>query len=316
MNDDDRSGALSEDLDLAGAFRSVRDVYDGTNAESNLTLQRALFRTRARERRRSFARWVVLPAAAVLVASTAWAGVTGRLTPALSVVLESLHAERTPPAAHDAATASAGTPRPSNAEPASEPRVAPAPASAELAPEPAAAPSLAVEPPLASAPSLASEPSLASAPSRAAEPPRKGASAALAPPSTASSRSPTATASRAAEPAAAAAPSASVDSAAAAPSASASDPHAALFAEAHRLHFTERDPARALAAWDRYLAVAPDGRFSPEARYNRALALVRLGRHAEATSELAAFARGAYGSYRRDDAQSLLDALARDASSP
>ncbi|MCW5837371.1 MAG: hypothetical protein KIS78_33560, partial [Labilithrix sp.] len=137
MNDDDRSGALSEDLDLAGAFRSVRDVYDGTNAESNLTLQRALFRTRARERRRSFARWVVLPAAAVLVASTAWAGVTGRLTPALSVVLESLHAERTPPAAHDAATASAGTPRPSNAEPASEPRVAPAPASAELAPEPA-----------------------------------------------------------------------------------------------------------------------------------------------------------------------------------
>lgn len=299
MNDDDRSGALSEDLDLAGAFRSVRDVYDGTNAESNLTLQRALFRTRARERRRSFARWVVLPAAAVLVASTAWAGVTGRLTPALSVVLESLHAERTPPAAHDAATASAGTPRPSNAEPASEPRVAPAPASAELAPEPAAAPSLASEPPRASAPSLASEPSLA------AEPPRKGASAALAPPSTASPRSPTATASRAAEPAAAAAPSAS-----------APDPHAALFAEAHRLHFTERDPARALAAWDRYLAVAPDGRFSPEARYNRALALVRLGRHAEATSELAAFARGAYGSYRRDDAQSLLDALARDASSP
>ncbi|MCW5836592.1 MAG: hypothetical protein KIS78_29615, partial [Labilithrix sp.] len=142
-------------------------------------------------------------------------------------------------------------------------------------------------------------------PSLAAEPPRKGASAALAPPSTASPRSPTATASRAAEPAAAAAPSAS-----------APDPHAALFAEAHRLHFTERDPARALAAWDRYLAVAPDGRFSPEARYNRALALVRLGRHAEATSELAAFARGAYGSYRRDDAQSLLDALARDASSP
>ncbi|MBX3223183.1 MAG: hypothetical protein KF795_21910, partial [Labilithrix sp.] len=99
-----------------------------------------------------------------------------------------------------------------------------------------------------------------------------------------------------------------------APSASAPDPHAALFAEAHRLHFTERDPARALAAWDRYLAAAPDGRFAPEARYNRALALVRLGRLVEAKPELRAFASGAYGDYRRDEAKALLDALARDGS--
>ncbi|MBX3211621.1 MAG: hypothetical protein KF850_06280 [Labilithrix sp.] len=101
-----------------------------------------------------------------------------------------------------------------------------------------------------------------------------------------------------------------------APAISAPDPHAALFAEAHRLHFSERAPARALAAWDRYLAVAPEGRFAPEARYNRALALVRLGRHVEAMPELAAFASGAHGSYRRDDAKALLDALARDASPP
>jgi hypothetical protein len=105
-------------------------------------------------------------------------------------------------------------------------------------------------------------------------------------------------------------------SAAVAPVASASDPHAALFAEAHRLHFTERDPARALAAWDRYLDAAPAGRFAPEARYNRALALVRLGRRVEAQKELAVFANGMYGDYRREEARALLDALARDAARP
>ena len=67
---------------------------------------------------------------------------------------------------------------------------------------------------------------------------------------------------------------------------SAADPNATLFAEAHRLHFTEHDPARAVAAWDRYLAAAPRGKFAHEARYNRALALVRVGRHAEAKQEL------------------------------
>lgn len=99
---------------------------------------------------------------------------------------------------------------------------------------------------------------------------------------------------------------------AASASASESDPNAALFADAHRVHFAERDPARALAAWDRYLAAAPSGRFAPEARYNRALSLVRLGRQAEAKTELTAFANGAYGEYRRSEARALLDAMSRD----
>ncbi|MBX3201853.1 MAG: hypothetical protein KF894_27205, partial [Labilithrix sp.] len=155
MNDDDRSGDLSEDLDLAGAFRSVRDAYDGTNAESNLTLQRALFRTRTRERRRSFTRWVVLPAAAVLVASTAWAGVTGRLTPAVGAMLEALHAERPPSSAHDAppaVNARAGTAPPSSAEPAPDPHEEPT-ASAAEPPDVAAPPASAAEPSSVAAPS-------------------------------------------------------------------------------------------------------------------------------------------------------------------
>jgi hypothetical protein len=86
---------------------------------------------------------------------------------------------------------------------------------------------------------------------------------------------------------------------------------AALFAEAHRAHFEERDPKRALEAWDRYLALFRDGRFAPEARYNRALTLARLGRKVEAADALRPFANGAYGDYHRADARSLIDALSR-----
>ncbi len=83
----------------------------------------------------------------------------------------------------------------------------------------------------------------------------------------------------------------------------------ALYTAAHRHHFVERNPGAALAAWDTYLRAAPRGRLAVEARYNRALCLVRLGRTAEAEAALEGFARGAYGGYRRTEAQALLDAM-------
>lgn len=88
------------------------------------------------------------------------------------------------------------------------------------------------------------------------------------------------------------------------------DPTLALYRVAHAAHFVERDPARALAAWDAYLSAAPNGQFAPEARYNRALSLVRLGRNEEARRALEPFAQGAYGSYRKSEASSLLAHLA------
>lgn len=271
------------DDDLKAAFRSVRDEYDGTNAESNSTLQRALFRTRTRERRTRVTRWVVLPIAAVLAASTAWAGMTGKL-PAVGSLLESFHTERTPPT----------PPLPLSPQPASS--LAAAEPIAETPPVEVASVAAPVEPAPETAPvQEPARPTVAPSPIATARPsPSIGVA-----------------------PAAVDAPAHSSEPApVAAPTASAPDPHAALFAEAHRLHFIDRDPARALAAWDRYLVAAPNGRFAPEARYNRALALVRLGRHAEAQAELAAFASGTYGSYRREEAKALLDALTRDASRP
>jgi hypothetical protein len=80
-----------------------------------------------------------------------------------------------------------------------------------------------------------------------------------------------------------------------------------LFRRAQSLH-KARD-ARALAAWDAYLRVADKGVLVPEARYNRALCLVRLGRSAEARSALQPFAHGAYGDYRRAEARALLAKL-------
>ncbi len=84
----------------------------------------------------------------------------------------------------------------------------------------------------------------------------------------------------------------------------------ALYHAAHEAHFAKKDPTLALAAWDAYLAAAgPSGRFSLEARYYRAISLIRLGRSAEARTALESFARGEYGEYRRDDARRLLESL-------
>jgi outer membrane biosynthesis protein TonB len=59
-----------------------------------------------------------------------------------------------------------------------------------------------------------------------------------------------------------------------------------LYATAHHLHFQQHDMAAALAAWDRYLAAAPDGALAPEARFNRVVALVKLARWSEAARAL------------------------------
>ncbi len=78
---------------------------------------------------------------------------------------------------------------------------------------------------------------------------------------------------------------------------------------AHHAHFVIGDAQAALAAWDAYLAYAPDGRFALEARYNRALCLVRLQRWQEAQDALAPFASGAHGNYRRKEASALLSRI-------
>jgi TolA-binding protein len=86
-----------------------------------------------------------------------------------------------------------------------------------------------------------------------------------------------------------------------------------LYQRAHELYFHGRDYEAALAAWDRYLADEPHGQFVVEARYNRALCLVRLGRLDDARQALDPFARGEVSppGYRRNEAAMLIEKIDR-----
>lgn len=83
------------------------------------------------------------------------------------------------------------------------------------------------------------------------------------------------------------------------------DPDLALYRKAHELHFHEASAARALAAWEEYLKAFPHGTFAPEARFNRAICLLRLGWHERARLELEKIAENPSGPFARE-AQSIL----------
>jgi TolA-binding protein len=87
------------------------------------------------------------------------------------------------------------------------------------------------------------------------------------------------------------------------------DAEDALYALAHRAHFVTHDPAAALSAWDSYLASYPRGRYAIEARYNRGISLVRLGRLSEGRAALLPFANGELGGYRQREARALIGAI-------
>ncbi len=90
-----------------------------------------------------------------------------------------------------------------------------------------------------------------------------------------------------------------------------------LYRVAHQIHFHDNEPARALAAWDVYLASQPSGRFAVEARYNRAMSLIRLRRYRDAVTALEPFASGDVlpAGYRQGEARRLSERLNRAISS-
>ncbi len=265
--------------DLERAIAALREQGERPAPQARLTKSRILRELRPRAGRRRVM-WLV-PIAALLAGSTVLAA-TGRL-----------------PGAYHAAARALGFE-------ASTPLVArpPAPDSRTVAPRPASTES---SPPVAPA---ATTPAPAQEPTPDGEAATSGAGA---------SASPTPTVRRGAtrpepkERAAHAATTSTAEPSPAPPSSQAAnaddDPALALYRRARQLHFVEQKPAAALAAWDAYLAADPRGPLAIDARYGRALCLVRLGRSEEARAALEPFATGKYGSYRQNEARALLDAL-------
>lgn len=216
-----------------------------------------------------------------------------------------------PSEAQPPSAASGGKPaRSPNAEPSAA-RVGSAPAPVIEAKEPTPAAAHA-QPPSATQPaaSAAIKPAASATPSAAMKPaasPPPSAATTIATPSAtkpAASATPSA-ATTIATPSTATKPAASPPPSAATPAPPPAEPaELALFRRAERLHLA-RAP-EALAAWDAYLHVATQGTLVPEARYNRALCLVRLHRYGEARRALEPFAAGAYAGYRQREAKALL----------
>jgi len=86
-----------------------------------------------------------------------------------------------------------------------------------------------------------------------------------------------------------------------------------LYREAREVFLSGGDNGRALALWDRYLTEFPSGAFVPEARFNRAVCLLRLGQRSQAKMELEVFAKGS--GYRKAEAEELLTGMAKSSSS-
>jgi hypothetical protein len=270
------------DEELERSIRALREEGDRTAPQARLTRERILAELRPRARRRR-AIWMI-PLAAVLAGSTVLAA-TGRLPQAFHAAARALGLEaRDDELKKDAPRAARSTP----------PAAAP---SAGVSKEPA--------PPPAAAEPTNDEVRSATAPADAGPAKHAARRAAHAVPS----------ASGAALPQAAPAEPAHGETTGGAPPAgtagAAQDDQGtlALYRRARQLHFVEQIPAAALAAWDAYLAAEPRGPLSVDARYSRALCLVRLGRKQEARAALEPFAAGNYGSYRQTEARALLDAL-------
>ena len=264
---------------LLSATRALRDETAHDSSAARFTRLRVMASLRESEVRRRTQTVLLLPFAACLAVASAWGMAVGGISEMRSAVVEALGI--------DAPPAEPKAPAPPKARQRRTPSLTPAPSAAPAEPPPSEAP---VPDAPAPVPTSALTPP---APGPAPSPVRPVFSAHPASLDNAIPRK------------------SAVSSLAAARGAFARDAAHELYRTAHRAHFSEHDWDRALSAWDAYLAAAPRGGLVVEARYNRALCLVRLGRTPEARRALESFAKSA-GGYRQKEASALLAVLAEN----
>lgn len=279
---------MSDEDVLERAVEALRAANTGEHQGSGFTRARVMTSLH-RNRRGRLYRWAIgAPLASVLLVGSAWAQSTGKWPAVWAAVAGVFTAEQKP-------SEPSGMRRTGEARPESTQRSAPLPAvnEPELAPPPEPAP----EPAATEAPSVVRQPVLKAPASSDRSAPRR-----MNQPSTASkvaggsSSRPIETApEKPAEPAS--------------PPERPADPELARFRAAHELHFQGNQPERAIAAYEAYLREFPRGRFVPEARYNMALDYIKLGDQGRARAALRPFADGAYGDYRKREAEQLIEAM-------
>jgi hypothetical protein len=265
-NDDDNNDDVLDEA--IAALREKANVGD-TEAAAN-TRRHVLASAMKHRKRRAIVVRLVLPLAAVLLVSTAWAAATGRLPSILGKMSDLLVTSDRQHVDHVDHVATSPTQAAADEKP-----------TAAIAEQDAATITRAVDEAIATTPTptATATASASSAPSR----------------TTTIARTTTTTPS----------------------TEDALDPEETLYNKAHIAHFTDGDFAHALVGWDAYLVAYPNGRFAPEAKYNRALALVRLGRRDEAKAALQPFADGVtFAGYRQKEAKSLLDAMSSSPAPP
>jgi hypothetical protein len=262
---------------LARSIRAFRNEHPATALDAMSVRRRVLARAGARQHRKLFALRLALPVAATFAVSAALAATPGAL-PRLDEVRAWLGIGPT--------YASADPPTPERVRSALATATPPQGATEPIAPAPQA--------PADDAASRAPAPS-------ASNPPPRRPRVVKPPPPRVVLESTNAPAPSSAPPLEAPVPVRD-----ARPNLLSAD--LAAYQRAHRLHFHGGDPAAALRAWDGYLAAYPAGTFAPEARFNRAVCLLRLGRRGDAKAILVPIAGSSFA-YGRERARALLTAM-------
>jgi hypothetical protein len=273
---------MNEDL-LSRATRAARATTPPDDERGSATRARVMASLHKGRIRRRTQLALILPIAATFAAATALGASGGRFGHWVQIIEQVLEHPSSAPTSR-ASTSAAPTP------------AGPHPVAAEPVAAPLAAdPPPAVPSPIVAVPPASPHSTTDDAPAVVAEPPPAHDAPRVhahdAPPHRANPAAAPATASSMAD------------------ADSETSPAGALYRAAHHAHFVSHDAGAALRGWDAYLAAAPHGRFELEARYNRALCLLRLGKTAEARDALAPFAEGRYGDYRRKEAGALLERL-------
>lgn len=302
---------MKDERDLLDRVKRVlRERHDGQEATHARTRERILASVRKQNKRRSFWLKGSIPGGILLLGTTAWAQATHQwpavwrtLGDILSLPLISEgNGEQEPARARAKTSQSGGTrhtaPPPSSAaiEPTSEPSTDVAPTE-ELGTEESGAEGLGTQ---AQDPAMAPNASLdRPAPEQSAPPVNRQRKQATSKERTGNHPTP--------------APESTHDVEARAHFEPPSEPEIAAFRKANDLDLKQHDLNAALAAYRAYVRDYPNGRFVPEARYNSALILVKLGRREDARRALTPFASGSYGPYRQARAAKLLEALEQSA---